>query len=102
MGIFIILILVALLSNTTYFQKRIMQVQKKISLLYGFLLFSGLIILFQSQLDISHWLIAVIPLAAFFSISFSTMPTQWAEVVHLLMLVGGMALAYSPWLIRGF
>ena len=97
MSILILLVVVALLSSTTYFQKRIMQVQKKVSLLYGFLLFSGLIILFQAQLDIAHWLIAVIPLAAFFSLSFSTMPTQWAEVVHLLMFAGGIALAYSPW-----
>ena len=102
MGIFTLLVVVVLLSSGNFFQKRIMQVQKKISLLYGFLLFSGLTILFQSQVDITHWLIAAIPLSVFFSISFSTMPTQWAEVVHLLMLVGGMALAYSPWLTRGF
>lgn len=99
--IFVILILVALLSSTALFQKRIMQVQKKISILFGFLLFSGLIVLFQGQVDVSHWLIACIPLAAFFSMTFSAMPSQWAEVVHLLMLAGGMALAYSPWLISG-
>ena len=78
-----------------------MQVQKKVSILYGFMLFSGLILLIQPQVDLNHWLVAVIPLAAFFSISFSSMPTQWSEVVHLLMLVGGMTLAYSPWLMQG-
>lgn len=100
-GVFVLLVIVVLLSSGNYFQKRIMQVQKKISLLYGFLLFSGLTFLFQSQVDITHWLIPAIPLAAFFSISFSAMPTQWAEVVHLLMLVGGLALAYSPWYTGG-
>lgn len=97
-GIFGLLVIMALLSGTGFYQKRIMQVQKKISLLYGFLIFSGLIAMFQMQADISHLLIACIPLAVFFSMSFSSMPAQWAEVVHLLMLVAGMALAYSPWL----
>jgi hypothetical protein len=99
-GIFSILVLIVLLGSTGFFQKKVMQVQKKISILYGFLLFTGIAVLFQGEVDITHWLLAVIPLAAFFSMSFSTMPTQWAEVVHLLMLAGGLALAYSPWLFR--
>jgi len=102
LALFSIMVVVVLLSSSSFYQKRIMQVQKKVSLLYGFLIISGLLIIFQSQVDISHWLIPAIPLAIFFSISFSNMPTQWAEVVHLLMLAGGIALAYSPWLTRGF
>lgn len=100
-GLFVLLIVVVLLGSSGFFQKRIMQVQKKISLLYGFLVFSCIISLFQANADISHLLLACIPLAVFFSMSFSVMATQWAEVVHLLMLVSGMALAYSPWLLRG-
>lgn len=100
-GLFGLLVLIAFLGSSGFFQKKIMQVQKKITLLYGFLLFSGGIVLFQSQADISHLLLPCIPLAVFFSMSFSTMPTQWAEVVHMLMLVAGLALAYSPWLTRG-
>lgn len=100
-GMFGLLILIVLLGSSGFFQKKIMQVQKKISLLYGFLLFSCLISIFQASGDISHLLLACIPLAVFFSMSFSVMATQWAEVVHLLMLVAGLALAYSPWLLRG-
>ena len=100
-GLFALLVLITLLSSTGFFQKRVMQTQKKITLLYGFLLFGALIALFQAQADISHLLIACIPLGVFFSISFSTMPAQWAEVVHLLMLVAGLALAFSPWFVHG-
>jgi len=100
-GIFGLLVLMALLSGTGFYQRRIMQTQKKITLLYGFLIVAGLISMFQVQADISHLLLACIPLAVFFSMNFSTMPAQWAEVVHLLMLVAGVALAYSPWLFAG-
>lgn len=101
LGVFALLVLIVLLGSNTYFQKKIMQVQKKITLLYGFLLFAGLTVLFQGQVELTHWLMACIPLAVFFSMSFTTMPAQWAEVVHLLMLAAGLGMAYSPWLAQG-
>lgn len=102
LGVYVLLVLIALLGSNSYYQKKIMQVQKKITILYGFLLFTGISVLFQGRVDITHWLLACIPLAAFFSMSFTSMPSQWAEVVHLLMLVAGLAMAYSPWLAEGF
>ncbi|MFZ2899683.1 MAG: hypothetical protein WA004_13715 [Saprospiraceae bacterium] len=102
LGVFALLVLIVLLGSNTYFQKKIMQVQKKITILYGFLLFTGLTVLFQGQAELTHWLMACIPLAVFFSMSFTTMPAQWAEVVHLLMLAAGLGMAYSSWLAEGF
>lgn len=97
--VFALLTLITLIASGGYYQKKIMPAQKKITLLYGLLLFTGLSLLGQAQADITHWLPACLPLAAFFSMTFSTMPARWAEVVHLLMLAGALFMAYSPYLV---
>jgi len=98
LGVFGLLVLISLIGSGGYFQKKIMPAQKKIALLYGFLLFAGLSVLGQAQADTAHWLLACIPLAAFFSMSFTDMQGRWVEVVHLLMLAAGLFMAYSPYL----
>jgi hypothetical protein len=97
--VFALLTLISLIASGGYYQKKIMPAQKKITLLYGLLLFTGLSVLGQGQADITHWLPACLPLAVFFSMSFSVMPARWAEVVHLLMLAAGLFMAYSPYLV---
>lgn len=80
-------LLVAIFSSNLYVFKKIMEVQKKISVLYLALFISGFTLFFQADIQLDHFLIVAVPLGMMISINFEAMNKQWAEALHLLILL---------------
>ena len=97
-GIFTVLILIVNFSYRTYLYKRKMEVQRKINILFWGLLATSVSLLFQAQIDIGHLAITAFPLGVLLSFNFVKMPPRMAEVIHLLILTGVLALKFQAWL----
>lgn len=80
-------LLVAVFSYNLYVFKKVMQVQKKISILYWALFWSGTTLLFQADIQMDHMLIMAIPLGIMISLNFQAITNRWAEALHLLIWV---------------
>lgn len=80
-------LLVAIFSSSLYAFKKIMEVQKKINILYWGLFISGFTLFFQADIQLDHFLIVAVPLGMMISINFESLSNQWAEAVHLLILI---------------
>ncbi len=80
-------LLVAVFSYSLYVFKKVMQVQKKIGILYWALFWSGTTLLFQADIQLDHMLIMAIPLGIMISLNFQAITNRWAEALHLLIWV---------------
>lgn len=93
-----VLILV-ILSIGQYKSKQVIQVQKKIDILVWALLLAFFSLLIQSNITITHSLILSIPLGIFLALNFTEMKNQWAESIHLILLVAVLAWQFQPLLL---
>ncbi|MBX2871929.1 MAG: hypothetical protein KTR30_07515 [Saprospiraceae bacterium] len=82
------LVLVLLFSWAGFLAKNVIQVQKKINILYGALFFSILAPFLVDQVSVDLLLYLAVPLGVLSSFSFTNMPSQRAEVVHLIWVAG--------------
>ncbi len=82
-----LLILIAIGSSGAYDFKMQMQVQKKISILYWALLFTGISTCIQQEVSIEHLLVTAVPLGIMISFNFILVSKRWAEMLHLILLV---------------
>lgn len=101
LAVFAILILVVLFSYRSYQYKQVIEVQRKINILFWALLASAFSLLIQANIQIDLLLITTIPIGVMLSINFIRMPTRMAEVIHLLILAGALALQFWGWLTPG-
>ncbi len=92
-------LLVAIFSSDLYGFKKIMEVQKKISILYGGLFVSGFTLFFQANIQLDHFLIVAVPLGIMISINFESISRQWAEALHLLVLIVVFFFQYQDFLL---
>ncbi len=86
MIVFAIFIMITILSVNTYNKRKNIQVQKNISILYWGMVLAALTVLFQANLSAEHFLILAVPLGVFLSFNFISMSSQYAEVLHMLLL----------------
>ncbi len=87
-GFFSFLILLCLFSFNTYMGKKIIAGQKKISILYWLMLFSGITALIFSGLSLDHLHILCIPISIFFAINLVEMKNPlWPEIIHLSLIL---------------
>jgi hypothetical protein len=100
-SIFTLLLLIVNFSYRTYLYKRKMEVQRKINTLFWGLLATAISLSFQAQIEIYHLAITALPLGILLSLNFIKMPPRMAEVIHLLILAGILALQFQPWLFQG-
>lgn len=98
LGIFTVLILVVNFSHRSYQLKQKMEVQRKINILFWGLLSTAFSVLIQSDITVSHLLITSFPIGILLSLNFTNMTSRMAEVIHLLLLAGVLALQFQPWL----
>ncbi|MCG8329852.1 MAG: hypothetical protein MI974_19305 [Chitinophagales bacterium] len=98
LGIFLILILVVNFSYRNYQFKQKMDVQRKINILFWGLFATVFSLFIQVDITISHLAITAFPIGVMLSLNFIKMPARMAEVIHLLMLVGLLAMHFSAWL----
>lgn len=90
------LLLVVLFRYTRYSFKMVIDVQKKIDLLFWIMLAGGLAALTTPQISTVHWLIVVVPVGLLLGLLFTYMPRRTAEAAHLILWVLIMFLQLWP------
>lgn len=83
-----ILVLVVLFSWAGFLAKNVIQVQKKINILFVALFFSLLAPFLVDRVSLDLLLYLAVPLSILTSFSFTNMPSQRAEVIHLIWVAG--------------
>jgi hypothetical protein len=99
LAIFGILALVVLFSYNAYLYKQVIEAQRKINILYWALLISALALFVQADIQLPLLAITALPLGIFLSLNFIKLPARIAEIIHLLMVVGILALQFQDWLL---
>jgi len=94
-----LLLLLVIFSQGQFMQKRNIQAQKSINLLYWGLLIGGLALVVQGNVQEDAALIIAIPLGMLLSLQFNLMRANIAELLHLILLVIVLFLQYRPWLL---
>lgn len=97
-GIIALLVIIAFFSFSKFVSKRIMQVQRKISVIYRALFVILITLLFQAGISIEHLLMFMVPLSFFMSIYFTDMKRSLAETLHLILLVAVLVFQFQPFL----
>lgn len=92
--IFAALLLLGLLNYNGYLAKRVMQAQKKIQVLFWWLLVAPLALFLQSSVSIHHLLLLSAPLGILLSFSFGTLPNKYADALFIVMLFGLIIIHY--------
>ncbi|MBK7871232.1 MAG: hypothetical protein IPJ74_11430 [Saprospiraceae bacterium] len=92
-------LLIAIFSYSLYVFKKVMQVQKKINVLYWGLFLSGFTLFFQSDIQLDHLLILAVPLGMMISLNFQSIANRWAETFHLLILIIILFFQYQNFLL---
>lgn len=82
-----ILIIFVLMNLNSYLMKKNIQVQKNISVLYWFLLVSGLMVFFLKTIPLYYLLASVVPLCIFLGLSLNNASKATGEIFFLLLLV---------------
>jgi hypothetical protein len=98
-GSFAVLLLFIIVNNDRYLIKKNIQVQKKIGILLWILPVAGISAIFQNNLTLEHLLMLAPSLGIFLAFTFAAISNRWAESLHLILLVGVLALQFSPMLI---
>lgn len=75
--------------------KKVMQIQRKITVLFRVFVIAVPTMLFQAGMSIEHLLIFMVPLSFFVSFWFTNMKNNIAEALHLLLLTGILFYQYS-------
>ena len=92
--LFGVILLGLLINFGRYSNRRTIDVQKKISLMYWGLLFGGLSIIIQADVSLEHLSIMAIPIGMLLSIAFVQLSRRWAEAWHLLLVAIALFFQY--------
>lgn len=83
-----IFILIFLFNYGSYSGKKVISGQKRISILFWFLLFTGISIFFYKEVSIQHVILFVIPLSVFLSSNLIDIKNRiWPELIHLFFVL---------------
>lgn len=93
-GVIALFVIASTLGSGSFMYKKIMQVQKKITVLVRALIIIAFTILFQAGMSIEHLLIFMVPLCFFASFYFSSMKRNFAELLHLAILFSVLLFQY--------
>ncbi len=100
LGIVGLLVIMVILSGSSFYSRRDVGTQKCITILYWTLFFAGLTLLTQANVQIEHLLIFALPLGMLLSLAFLQFNESAAETFHLLLLMGILILHYQYLLVR--
>jgi hypothetical protein len=89
-----LLVLLILLNYNANIQKTIIEVRKKMDLLYRILFFSLIVAVFSASMNMSNLLMVVMPCGILLSFMFIRMKRSTAELVHLFLLIGVLVFHY--------
>lgn len=86
--VILVVLLWALVNFGNFLGKKVIAAQKRISILYWFMLFIGIIAFTQSHVDYNLILLINIPLAVFAAFSLMDMKNRiWPELIHLSLIL---------------
>ena len=89
------LVLWSILGSGGILSRRVMREQKNINALYWCLFISFFSLFFQANVQLTHWLLAAMPLGLFLGIAFTNMKSQLAETLNLFFLLVILFLQYK-------
>jgi hypothetical protein len=81
-------ILIFLFNYGNYSGKKVISGQKRVSILFWFLVFNGLSIFFYKDISLQHVILFLIPFSIFLSVNLLDMKNKiWPELVHLFFVL---------------
>ncbi len=95
-GFFGLLIAYHSVFSNEYFKKKNIQVQKRVSVFFLFMLVSFFTIFFQASTDVTNLLVLAIPLSIFTGFAFIEMKATTATSLHWIWLVLILVLQFRP------
>lgn len=98
LGLFAVLLSIVLFSHNRYLTKKIIQVQKKVNILFWGLLCAGLTLLFQPALQLDHLLLLGLPMGLLLAVNFTALRPTLASLIHLLLVLIALVLQYRHFL----
>lgn len=102
LGLFAILILVAIFNYRIYTYKVSIQAQKFVDVFFWVLAFSMGTLLIQKNLQSDHLIFLAVPLSFLIGMTFLYMNKRLAEAFHFLLLAGIFLLQFKPfWYVAG-
>ncbi len=96
LGLLLCTLLVVLLRYGRYQYKMVIDVQKKIDLIFWYLLAGGLSVLTAGDLQLLNWLIVLIPTGILLGLLFTYTSARIAESVHLVWLALVLFIQFLP------
>ncbi|MDX1665875.1 MAG: hypothetical protein R3350_01540 [Saprospiraceae bacterium] len=96
LGLYGLILLIVLFSFNLYKFKKVIQVQKRISLLYWMLIVGFFTMLIQGNIQMDHLLVLAIPLGIFLSFNISEGSPNWAALWHFLLFGVILLLHFYP------
>lgn len=95
-GLLLCTVLVVLLRYGRYRHKMVIDVQKKIDLIFWYLLAGGLSVLTAGDLQLVDWLMILIPTGILLGLLFTYMSARIAESIHLVWLALVLFIQFLP------
>jgi hypothetical protein len=95
-AILALLISILLLSTSTFYRKRLIQVQKFNNILFWLIFGTVFSVLFNRAFDFSHILLAASALGVFLGLSFLSIQNKLVAEVFFFLLLAGMLLGSVP------
>ncbi|WP_235295313.1 hypothetical protein [Portibacter lacus] len=94
-----ITILYAIVRYNTFTMKIAIQVQKKVDIIYWFMMFSLIMMFFINGVSITHLVILSVPFAMFIGLSYEKMKSSMiAEVLHIGIIVAILLAQFNGWI----
>lgn len=94
LAIFGLLIITVILNYNSNIKKTIIEVRKKMDILYWLLLFGLICTAFSSEVTMAHLLTISLPSGMLLSFMFTRMSRSTSELLHLFLLIGVLVLHY--------
>jgi len=91
-----LLIAIHLLNSGEYNKKKSIQVQKRISVIYAFMLVSFFTVFFQTHTDVTNLLVLTIPLSVFMGFAFINLKKNIATALHWVLVLILLTLQFRP------
>lgn len=96
LGLLFATVFIVVLRYSRYRHKMVIDVQKKIDLIFWYLLAGGVSVLTSGDLQLHHWLIVLIPTGILLGLLFTYMSARIAESIHLVWLALVLFLQFLP------
>lgn len=96
LGIAFLLVMMSFSLYNKLNQKQSIQTAKYIQLLYWIIVLGGVMYFIQNDPGLDHFLVCAIPVSIFLGMFINQLPSNWAELFHLLILANIFIWQFGP------